>query len=212
MNFNLFSGSFSNQQVVFPAHILYNVKVEFIAGYPNALIANNTTKGNNGNFSGTATNIYNHVALWLHDVNTNSHGSGHGFMNQINFLCTTAFSTVLNSSLFNFCNARWDADNHLQLRRNPFLLLVNHFDHSPDHVLCSLKICNNTIFQRSDGFNALIFLTKHLHGLFANGNYIACSFFHRDDGRFVHHNFILVNNQRVGRSQVNSKFLCKKTE
>jgi hypothetical protein len=52
----------------------------------------------------------------------------------------------------------------------------------------------------------------HLLRLSAYCNCFVGSSVSGNNGGFIHHYFVIVNNQRIGRAEVNSDFLCKKIE
>ena len=50
-------------------------------------------------------------------------------------------------------------------------MIVDHFDHAPDHMFRSVKICDYTILQGANGFDIFMGFLMHLHGLSAYGQH-----------------------------------------
>ena len=58
----------------------------------------------NSKVSSTAANINDHIACRLLNINTDTKGSGHGFVNEVDFFGTRLLGAVTDCSFFYFSN------------------------------------------------------------------------------------------------------------
>jgi hypothetical protein len=96
--------------------------------------------------------------------------------------------------------------------RNEAFFRIDHVNHAADHVLSRMKICNYTVFKGTYGLDVFVRFAMHLLCLFANGqNFIGGAVDGHNRG-LIYHYFIIKNDQRIGRSQVNRNLLGEKIE
>ena len=79
-------------------------------------------------------------------------------------------------------------------------------------MLGSVKVGNDSIPQRADRLDVFVRFAVHLLGLLADRNHLAGVSVQGHNRGLVHHNGVLVNNQRIGSTQVNRNFLRKKVK
>src|SRR5690606_40948888 len=67
-----------------------------------------------------------------------------------------------------------------------------------------LEVCDHSFFQRADRLNVLVGFLVHLHSLPADCQHFVRRLVNRNDRRFVDHDFVPVNDQRICSAEVNS--------
>jgi hypothetical protein len=82
------------------------------------------------------------------------------------------------------------------------------------HFFCDLKICNDTIFQRTDGGNIPRGSAQHALGIDPNGcdGLLVIVLANRDNGRLVQNDAPLTHiNECIGRSKIDGQIIRKQT-
>ena len=86
---------------------------------------------------------------------------------------------------------------------------LDFLDHAAQHQLRSVEIGDHAVLQRTDRLDVRIGLLVHLAGLRTDSHQFTGVYVQRHDGRLVHHDLPVVNNQSIGRTQVDSQLLCQ---
>src|SRR5438093_846688 len=80
---------------------------------------------------------------------------------------------------------------------------INHFDHLAKHEFGSIEISDYTVFQGTNGFNAFVsFFVHHQSPLAHCQDFLWVITVQGYNGRFIHYDFIVVDYQGIGGSQV----------
>ena len=109
---------------------------------------------------------------------------------------------VPHGAFLHLGNARGNADDHAVRGLKQPLARVNHLNHALNHFLGGVEIGNYAILQGADGANVIVRFLVHLLGLAAHGDDFIGGAVFGDDARLIHHDFIVMNNERIGRTQV----------
>ena len=102
--------------------------------------------------------------------------------------------------------SRRDADDHLQAGREQGVLEIDHLDHLAHHVFGGLEVGDDTVAQWADGLDVLVGLTMHHHGALADGDDLLRVALQGHNGGLVNDYLVVVYDNRIGRTQVNSDF------
>ena len=81
---------------------------------------------------------------------------------------------------------------------------------APDHKLCSVEVCDNAVFQRSDGLNTGVGALVHELGLMSYCEALAGLDVYRDDTGLVENDLSVLIDDGVCCAEVYSQFLAKK--
>ena len=208
-NLDTLCSTFTHDDVVLFAHIFFNVGSEVVTSDTDGLVVDDTTQGDNGDFGSTATDVDNHIARRFKHVDADTDGSGHRLVNQTHLFGTGLLSRVLDGTFFHLGDTRRDTDDHLQAGREDGVLEINHLDHLTHHVLCGLEVGNDAVAQGTDGFDVVVSLAVHHHGALAYCDDFLRVALHGHDGGFVYDYFVVVYDDGIGRSEVNSDFFVE---
>src|SRR5690606_12829102 len=160
-------------------------------------------------FGGAATDVNDHVAHGFFHVDADTHGGSHRLMHQVHLFGAGNFGRVAHGAFFHFSDARWDTDNHPQRREKPTLAVVDHLYHATNHVFGGIEIGNYTVFQRPHRPDVVVRFSLHLHGLAPYRNDLVGGAVKCHNGWLIHHHFVIMDNEGVCRTQINSNLLCK---
>src|SRR5882757_5799467 len=175
------------------AQSLHDIRSELISCDTDRLVADDTSQCNDRDTRRTTANINDHITDGLFHVNPDTQSSRHWLMDQVDFFGASLLGTVPDGSFLHFGDAGRYTDHHSPAWREKRLFGVDHLDHFPDHQLCRVEICDNTVLERAHGANALMGLFMHHQGTFAYCQHsfrvvtVECY-----DTRFIHHYFIVM--------------------
>ena len=102
-----------------------------------------------------------------------------------------------------------NADHHADRGSEEIARSLDFLDHAAQHQLRSVEIGDHAVLQRTDRLDVRIGLLVHLAGLRTDSHQFTGVYVQRHDGRLVHHDLPVVNNQSIGRTQVDSQLLCQ---
>ena len=157
-------------------------------------------------------NVNDHISHRLLNIDSNSNGGGHGFVDEVYVFSSSVLGTVAHCTFFHFGNARRDANDHAQRGVEQGAALVDHPDHALDHVFRTLEVGNHPVLQGTNGFDVLVGLAVHLLGLTPNGNGFSGGPVLRHNGRLIHHDLVLVIDHRVCGAEINRDLLHEEVE
>src|SRR5690349_3663274 len=124
-------------------------------------------------------------------------------MDEVDLFGTGLLRTVANGPFFYFSNGGRNTDHHTPARREKWFFGINHLDHFTEHELGGIKVGNYTVFEGANGFNTLVGFFMHHQGAFAYGqDFFRVVTVQSDNGGFIHYDFVIVDYQGIGGSQV----------
>ena len=82
-------------------------------------------------------------------------------------------------------------------------------DHAAQHQLRGVEVGDHAVLERADRLDILVGLAVHLAGLVTDRHQLAAVEVEGHDRRFVHHDLPVMDNDRIGRPQVDRQFLCQ---
>ncbi len=194
------------------AHVLFDVLRELITRYADVLVAYDTAQRDHRDLRGPPADIDDHVAHGLFHIDPDADRRGHGFVDQVDLLRARVLRTVPHGALLHFGDAARNADHHTQVRGEQLSTGLDHLDHPFDHLFGGLEVRDHTIAQRPHGFDVLVRLAVHLLGLAADGDDTPGGTVHRHNARFVHHHLVIMDDQGVGRTEVDRDLLGEEVE
>ena len=209
MYFDALCHTLADLDVMLTAHILLNVCREVVASHADGVVAHNATQRDDSNLRASATNIDDHVALRSLYVNTNAQCGSHGFEYQIDVASVGMLCRVANRAELHLGAARRHTNHHAQRRREDTAARVDHLDKATDHLLASREVGDHAIAERADRADVGMLLLVHHLRLATDGNHLAAPSVQGHNGRLVHRDLIIADNDGVGRSQVHCYLLDK---
>src|SRR3546814_5952080 len=120
-------GGFANQAAVVTAHISDDRFVETVAAQTYGLGIHHTVEGDQGDFSGTTTDVDDHRTTGLFDRQAGTDGSGHRFFDQEHFTGTSAEGRFTAGATLHLGGLEWHADQHARagLHETVFVTFVD---------------------------------------------------------------------------------------
>ena len=209
-DFHLLGSALTNDHVVLFAHILNDVLVELVAGNTDGVVADDAAEGDDGDFCGAASDVDNHVAFGFEDVDADTYGCSHGFMDHADFLGSGLFGAFTHGAFLDIGDAGGDADDHAQRRRHERAVDVGHADKLADEVLSHLEVGDDAAAQRTDGLDVFVVgLAGHHLGAFTDGDDAVVVAVDGHDGGFVDDYLVVVDDNGVGGAKVHCYLFVK---
>ena len=212
IDFDQFGRTFSHFHIMLTPHILLYVVRQIVTGYPYRIVRHDTTQRNNGNFGRTTTDIHNHISLGSLNVKSYTYRGSHRLINHIYISSSGMLRRVAHRTNFNLGTSRRNTYYHTQRRREPMTFGANHLYHTSNHLLGSIEVGYHTVSQRSDRAYIFMGFTMHQTSFFTDRQQLVRTFIQRNHRRFVHHDFIVVDNHRIGCAQVYGNLLCERKQ
>ena len=157
--FDRLCGSFTNQYIIFAAHVTDDRLVELVTRDLGGARHNNAAKRKNGYVGGSTANVNNHVANGGIDVQPCANGGGNRLFDQVGLL-RARFACGIQHCLFLYLgNARGNADHNVRLEKEISASATNKI---LDHFERDLVLADNTVTQRSDRNNVAGGAAQHL--------------------------------------------------
>lgn len=207
-NLDSLGSSFTDFQVMLLAHIVLDIGGEHISCDTDTLLLHDTTERDYGDLGCSAADINHHVSLRGLNVKTDTEGSGHRFVNQIHVAASSMFGGVADGPDFNLGTAAGDTDNDLQVRgKDGVPVIVDLLDETADHHLGGVEVGDNAVPQRPYRFDSGVGFLVHQFGFLAECDAFACIVVDCHDARLVKDDFVVLENDGVGGSEIHGKFL-----
>src|ERR1700744_6103957 len=108
--FDLFGSTVADHDIVLAANVLNDIRVEVIPRNTDRLIAHYTRQCDNSDLGSTTANIDDHVAHWFFHINTDTYGSSHWLVDEVNFFGACNFGAVAYGAFFHLGNTRGNTD------------------------------------------------------------------------------------------------------
>ncbi len=176
------------------AHVILNVGGEDVARHVDRLRADDAAQRDAGDLRRTAADIDHHVALGSLDVQTGTQSGRHRLVDHVDLAAAGVLGRVAHG-----------ADLHVEAARGLDLL-----DHAAQHELRSVEIGDHAVLERTDGLDVGVRLFVHAPRLVTDSHQTARMDVQRHDRRFVDHHLAVIDNQRIGRTEVNRQLLCQR--
>ena len=122
------------------------------------------------------------------------------------------FCRIAYGTEFYLRTTRGNTDNHAQRWRKQSTACMYHLDKSPHHLFASSKVCYHAIAQWANGADIFVCLLVHQLRTFANSYHFVCTAIEGHNRRFVHHNFVIADDDGVRCAEVHCNFLHKRKE
>ena len=113
-DFHLFGHTHTDNHIVLPFHIVYNVVVEFVTSHLDGGVADDATQRDDSDLGGTASDVDHHVAFGLQHVDADTDGCCHRLMNHADFFGASLFGALADGTFFDIGDAAGDADDHAE--------------------------------------------------------------------------------------------------
>ena len=109
---------------MFLSHVTNQCLVEVITSHFNRSADYGTAQGNNGDICRTTTNIYDHVAARLGNINTSADRSCYRLLDDRNLSCASLISRILNRLALYLGRTARDADADTRLMSTSLLVAI----------------------------------------------------------------------------------------
>ena len=121
------------------------------------------------------------------------------------------FGRVAHGADFHFGGTGRDADHDLEVGSEKAVTLAVHlFDESADHHFRCIEVGDHTVAKGTYGLDPGVGTLLHQFGLLPNGDALVGIVVDGDDTRFVQHDFVILVDDGIGRSEVDCQFLIQK--
>ncbi len=186
---------------MFAAHIFHHGLVELVPGHLDGGGLHHASQGDDGDVGGAAADIYNHMAVRLHDVNARADGSGNGLFNQVHPPAARLYARIHHGALLHLGDAGGDADDDPGLENHKTRYLA---DELLEHPLSHVIIRDHALPQRADGNYVAGSAAQHLTGFLAHLQQLARILVHSHHGGLVENDAFIFHIYQYGSStQVN---------
>ena len=195
------------------AEIVLDVAREHVAGRTDAVLLDQTAQGDHGDLRGTATDIDDHVALRRLDVEADTERRRHRFEDQEDIAAAGVLGGVAHGADLHFRGAGRDAHHNLEVGGEELgTAAAGLLDEAADHHLRRVEVGDHAVAQRPDGLDARAGPFVHQFGLGAEGDAFARIIVDSHDAGLIQHNLVILVNDGVGGTQIDSQFLIQKRE
>ena len=139
------------------------------------------TERDHRDIRGSSSDIDNHVAEWLRDIDTRTDGCCNRFFNDVNLSRSRLICGFFHRLALYFCHAAWHADTDARLAKSlsPHGFLYKMLQ----HLFCNRIIRDYSLPQRTDRHNVARCSSDHLTGFLPDGFHLVCIFIIRYYGR-----------------------------
>lgn len=158
-------------------------------------------------FCRTAAYVDHHIALRRLYVQTGAQRRSHRFVDHIDLASPGMFGGIPHGTDLDIGRAGRNADHHADRGGEEIARRLDFLDHAAQHQLRSVEIGDHAVLQRTDRLDVRIGLLVHLAGLRTDSHQLTRVYVQRHDGRLVYHDLPVVNDQSIGRTQVDSQLL-----
>lgn len=212
VDFDHLGRTLAHLHIVLATHVLLNIARQVVAGYPYRIVRHDTAQRNHGDFGRTATYIYNHVALGSQHVETDTDGGSHRLVNHVDVAAAGMLRRVAHGTNLDFGTTRRDTYHHTQRGRKPVALRAYHLHHAANHLLGSVEVGNHTVAQGAYRAYVLMSLFIHQTSFFPDCQQLVGTLVQRNHRRLIDHNLVVVDNHRIGRTQVDGYLLRERKQ
>src|SRR5690606_9537319 len=102
LDFDALGSWFTDEQIVFGAHVLDEVFVHFVACHANRAADDDAAEGEDGDFSRAAADVDDHAAARFLHRKPRADGGGDRFFDQVDFTSACADGGIVDGAFFNF--------------------------------------------------------------------------------------------------------------
>ena len=154
--------------------------------------------------------VDDHVAFGRFDVEPRAQRGGHRFVDHVDLAPACVFGRVAHGADLDVSRSRRDADHHFDRGREEMPRTLDLLYHAAQHQFGGREIGDHAVFQGADRFDVGVGLLMHGARPFADGNQLAGVGVDGDDRRLVHHHAAVVDDQGIGRTEVDGQLLCQR--
>ena len=206
--FNIFCCTFTDQKIITFFDVVDNGSIQFISGTAHGTGNHNAAQRDYCHFTGSAANIDNHAAAWFQSRQTGTNCRRHRFFDDVDLFGTGLISGILYGTAFYGCYAGRNADNDSGFGKH--FSTQRFADEFLQHDNGGLKICNDTVFQRTNGYDGTRSTTNDIFCFFSDIFCAVCMGVDRYNRRLSDNNASSSQiNQSICCSKVNSDIFCK---
>ena len=189
------------------ADILHHRLVELVAGDLDGSGLNHAAQRDDGNISGTAADVNDHVAVGLSDVDTRADGSGHRLLNEVGPAGASLNTGVDHGALLNLGDAGGHTDEQAGLKEGEG---GNLLDKLLEHPLGHVVVGDHALTQGTHGNDVAGGTAQHSLGVGAHLQQLAGVFIHGHHGGLAQNNALSLDvYQNRGGAQVDPDVFAK---
>ncbi len=204
-----FGGAFAHLHVVSAAHVADYIFGEVVAGDLDGFVGDDTAQRDNGDLGGAAAYVDYHVAGGGLHIQTDAEGGRHGFIDHVDIAAAGMFAGVAHGAYLHFGRSRGYAHDHAQRGGEPSAVAARFFHQAANHEFGGVEVGYHTLTQRPYGGDVRILASTHLLGFLAHGLELLGGLVDGHDGRLVDDNFVVMQDDSIGRSKVNGYLFCQ---
>ena len=195
----------TDQDVVLTADMLNDCFIELVARNLQGEVNYRFAEGDYGDIRRTASDIYDHGTAGLCDIDTGTDCGSDRLTDQEYVFRAGVTAGVLNGLLLNRSDDRRNADNDRRTEVRSTDALAYTADESLEHDLRYLKVGNNTVTKRTDGFYDTRSSTEHQAGALTYRENRTCLRINGYNGRLLKYYAFTANiNKDTACAQIDS--------
>ena len=159
VDLDVLGGALSDEEVVLLPHVTEDGLVEVVAGDLDGLGNDRTVQCDHGDIRGTTTDVNDHVALRLTDVNAGTDGSRYRLLDDRDLAGTCVVSGILDGLLLDLGRTARDADRDARLPEGT--LADSFIDEVLQHLLRQGVVRDDALAQRTNRRDVLRSAAQH---------------------------------------------------
>src|SRR5690606_5687728 len=204
-NFDFFRLSFTDEQVVFGAHVLHHVLVHLVTCYPDRTADDDSTERKDGDLCSAAADVYDHASPCLLHGKPRANCGGDRLLDELALTCARAHRRVIDGTFFHFGDTARNPNHRTRTReRNP-RLLVRLADQMVQHGFSHVELADHAVAYWTDDQDFTGILSPHFFRTCAHFQRAACFLFKCNERRFVDNNTLAAHtDEGIGCSQIDA--------
>ena len=212
-NLDFFRRGFTYFNHVLLTQVVLDIGRENVAGHTHGILHHNAAQGDDGDFRGTTSNVYHHIALRRLHIQADTQGCCHGLIDEVYVPAAGVLRGVADGTDFHLRGAGRNAHHQFEVGGEQAAVTGIHLlDEAADHHFRGVEVCNDAIPQGTHRLDAGIGFLVHEFGLLTQGNAFAGLVVDGHYRGLVQGNLVILENDGVGGTQVDSQFLIQKVK
>ena len=171
LHLDLLGSALADEEIVGPLHVIDDRGVELVTRHADGFGEHDAGEGDDGDLSGAAADVDDHVGGGFIDRQADADRGGHGFLDGEHLAGTRVRGRFLHGALLNLGDARGDGDD--DARRHAEGVAVHLADEVPQHRLRDVEVGDDAILHRTDGLDVAGRAAEHALRLFADRQNLA---------------------------------------
>ena len=145
---DVFGGALADQQAHVATHVRHDRLIHLVTSDANRCRGDDAAERDDRDFGGATSDVDHHRARGGLDRKAGADRGRHRLLDEVRLARSGHGGSVRDRSLFDFRNARWDADHNARVTYVP-RAVVGACDEVPDHLLGVVEVGDHAIAHRT---------------------------------------------------------------